>query len=350
MTENLERPAGRDGLRATFKTAVCAAVASWACATPTAAAAASLFNQPGNILITDQFNNRTIEVTRGGKIVWSFGSGGPDQCTAGPGTMIAPNDAERLAGGLTLLTGTGTGSCPDNRVIVVNEAGTIVYQYGQAGVAGEGPDQLNVPVFAIQTPDGDYLITDQANNRIIKVDANQNIVYQYGPKHGIGALNSPNSAEVLPNGDILIADESGNRTFEIDPSQDNKIVFSYRKGLNTVAFSSRLPNGDTLIADAGHNRIVEINAAKQVVFNYHTNLGAKSNPSPQCTGAVRLADGNTLIADQFNNRAIIISPQKHIIFQYGETNVIGEGPNQLNAPYSAVSIGDYTGVTPPPGL
>jgi hypothetical protein len=264
--------------------------------------------------------------------------------------MIAPNDAERLAGGLTLLIGTGTGTCPDNRVIVVNEAGAIVYQYGQAGVAGSGPNELNVPVFAIQTPNGDYLITDQANNRIIEVDANQNIVYQYGPKHGVGALNSPNSAEVLPNGDILIADENNNRTFEINPAQNNEIVFSFRRGLNTVAFSSRLPNGDTLIADAGHNRVVEINAAKQVVFKYYTNLGAKSNPNPQCTGAVRLADGNTLIADQFNNRAIIISPQKHIIFQYGQTNVVGDGPNQLNAPYSAVSIGDYTGVTPPPGL
>ena len=348
MTQGSERQTGRNASAAAWKMAACALAASAACASQ--AVAGSLFNQPGNILITDQFNNRTIEVTRAGKIVWTWGTGGPDQCTAGATTMIAPNDAERLAGGLTLLVGTGTGTCPDNRVIVVNEAGTIVYQYGQAGVAGSGPNELNVPVFAIQVPNGDYLITDQSNNRIIEVDANQNIVYQYGPKHGIGALNSPNSAELLPNGDILIADEGGNRTFEINPAQNNEIVFSFHRGLNTVAFSSRLPNGDTLIADAGHNRVVEINAAKQVVFKYHTNLSAKSNPNPQCTGAVRLADGNTLIADQFNNRAIIISPQKKIIFQYGETNVIGDGPNQLNAPYSAVSIGDYTGVTPPPGL
>jgi hypothetical protein len=345
MTQRTGRPIGRGGMLAACGLAACAATA----ASTVSARAGTMFNQPGNILITDQVNNRTVEVTRAGKIAWSWGTGGPGQCTAGPTTMIAPNDAERLAGGNTLLVGTGTGSCPDNRVIVVDQFGYIIYQYGQAGVAGNGPNQLNVPVFAIQTPDGDYLITDQANNRIIKVDASHNIVYQYGPAHGVGALNNPNSAEVLPNGDILIADENNSRTFEIDPSQNNKIVFSYRKGLNTVAFASRLPNGDTLIADAGHNRVVEINAAKQVVFKYHTNLSAKSNPNPQCTGVVRLADGNTLIADQFNNRAIIISPQKHIIFQYGQTNVVGIGPNQLNAPYSAVSIGDYTGVTPPPG-
>ena len=31
------------------------------------------FNQPGNVLISDQFNNRVIEVNRDKQIVWSFG-------------------------------------------------------------------------------------------------------------------------------------------------------------------------------------------------------------------------------------------------------------------------------------
>jgi hypothetical protein len=346
MTQRTVQPIGKGCKILALGLAACAAMA----ALSVSARAGSMFNQPGNILITDQFNNRVIEITPTGKIVWKFGNGGPKQCVAGVGTMIAPNDAERLANGLTLLVGTGTSNCPDNRVIVIDEAGTILFQYGQAGVAGSGAEQLNVPVFAIQTPDGDFLITDQANNRIIKVDPWGNIVYQYRPTSGRGVLNSPNSAELLVNGDILIADESNNRTFEIDPAHNNKIVFEDHRGLNTVAFASRLPNGDTLIANAGKNNIVEINASKQVVFKYFTNRAANSNPNPNPTGAVRLANGNTLIADQFNNRVILISPAKRILFQYGMTNVVGHGPNQLNAPYSAVSIGDYTGVTPPPGI
>ena len=345
MKERLGRKRGARMAGLAFGLAVCAVAAL----APRGAMAEDLFNQPGNILISDQFNNRVLEVTRAGKIAWSFGSGGPSQCTAGPGTIIAPNDVERLAHGLTLIAGTGTTACPDNRVIVVNKAGAIVFQYGQAGVAGSGPNQLNVPVFAIQTPDCGYLITDQANNRIIKVTPTGQIVYQYGPTSGAGALNSPNSAELLANGDILIADENNNRVIEIDPAQHNKIVFAFHRGLNTVGFASRLPNGDTLIADAGNNRILEINPATKVVFKYYTNRGSKSNPNPIPTGVLRLADGTTLIADQFNNRVIIISPAKRILFQYGMTNVVGDEQNQLNAPYSAMSIGDYTGVTPPPG-
>src|SRR5258708_22480267 len=63
------------------------------------------FNQPGNLLITDQFNNRAIEVDRSTKsIVWSFGSGDPTLCNPGPGTIIGLNDAERVSGGVTILS------------------------------------------------------------------------------------------------------------------------------------------------------------------------------------------------------------------------------------------------------
>ena len=35
------------------------------------------FNRPGDLLIADQFNNRVIEVTHSGKIVWQFGLNSP---------------------------------------------------------------------------------------------------------------------------------------------------------------------------------------------------------------------------------------------------------------------------------
>ena len=313
------------------------------------------FNTPGDVLITDQFNNRVIEVNPDTKaIVWSFGSNDPSACNPGPGTIIAPNYAERVSGGLTLLAGTGTSSCADNRVIAVDQAGNIVWQYGQAGVAGSGPNQLNVPVSAIQLPNRDILITDQANNRVIQVDRfSKNIVWSYGPASGRGALNSPNSAELLPNGHILIADENNNRVIEI--THGGRIVWQYGSGNPSVtkpiefaAFASRLPNGNTLITDAGHARVVEVTPDKHVVFSYFTNTGAASNPNPLPTNAVQLANGHFWIADQFNDRAIEIGSGGHLIDQIGETNVVGNGFNQLNGPYTAFSIGDYTGQTPPP--
>jgi hypothetical protein len=304
------------------------------------------FNHHPNVLISDQFNNRVIEVNRQKQIVWQFGTGDPSDCSPGPGHIIAPNDAERLGDGLTLIPGTGTSSCPDNRVIVVNDHGQIVWQYGKAGVAGSGSGLLNVPVFAIQLPNHDILIVDQANNRVIEVNKQKKIVWSYGPTKGPGALNNPNSAELLANGHILIADENNSRVIEIDHA--GHIVWQFSQGLNIVAFASRLPNGNTLIVDSGNNRVISVTPDGKMVFQYFTNKGKNSNANPNPTGAVRLSDGELCVADQFNDRIFVLNTNMQIEFQYGMTNVVGNGPNQLNAPYSAVVIGDYTGVTPPP--
>ena len=311
------------------------------------------FNTAGNVLISDQFNNRIVELAPDGHIVWTFGSGNPTMCNPGPGAIIGLNDAERLSGGLTLTVGTGipAGSaslskgCVDNRVIVVDQQGHIVWQYGQAGVTGSGPNELNVPVFAIQLPNHNIMVVDQGNNRVIEIDKNtKQIVWSYGPKSGPGALNNPNSAELLSNGNVLIGDENNNRVIEV--TRAGAIVWQYSQGLSGAAFASRLPNGDTLITDSSHSRILEVTPAKKMVFEYFTNSDPGSNSAPLPTNAAQLAGGAIMIADQFNDRVLVINPK--VQFEYGTLNVTGNGPNQLNGPYTSYVIGDYTGQTPPP--
>src|SRR6516164_6156560 len=51
------------------------------------------FNQPGNYLIADQFNNRVIEVDPNGNVVWQFGRGPTD---FSPHSIIGVNDAQRV--------------------------------------------------------------------------------------------------------------------------------------------------------------------------------------------------------------------------------------------------------------
>lgn len=317
----------------------------------------SLFNKPGNILIADQFNNRAIEIdpaTHG--VVWVFGSG---SSVAGPRSTVGVNDVERV-GVLTLLTGTGipagifcpsAGGCPDNRVMLVDKTGIIVWQYGQAGVAGSGADLLNVPVAAVFLPGFHVLITDQSNQRVIEVDHGKNIVWQFGVTGVTGKsanhLNTPNSAELLANGHILISDQGNNRVIEV--GRDHKIVATFTAGasLSGPAFASRLDSGNTLITDANNNRIVEVDSGDNIVWQYFTNLRPGSIPNPVPTRAVRLASGNTLISDQINNQVIEVNPAKVIVFAQGKVNVAGNGFDQLYWPYDAKVVGDYTGLTPP---
>ncbi len=323
------------------------------------AAAANHFNKKGNILIADQFNNRVLEVDPAtNNVVWSFGDG---SSTAGPTSVVAPNDLQRV-GSLTLVAGTGApaggeptcpSGCADNRVMLINQKGQIIWQYGQAGVTGSGYNQLNTPVQNTYLPNGDVLITDQGNQRVIEVTPDLQIVWQYGQTGVAGSkfnqLNNPNSAELLPNGNILIADESNNRVIEV--TRKHRVVWHYgapnSSKLSGTAFASRLSSGNTLITDSNNNRIIEVTPTNYVVWQYVTNTRTGSVASPAPTRAVRLANGNTLISDQFNEQVIEIDPWLNIVFAQGQIGVVGNGFNELNAPYDAKVVGDYTGLTQP---
>lgn len=330
------------------------------------AQAAPGFNQRGNILIADQFNNRVIEATPAGQIVWRFGLG---PTNFSPRSIIGCNDAQRV-GRFTLMAGTGTppGVIPeapngavDNRVILVNPAGHIVWQYGQFGQTGSGPNLLSTPVQCTWLPDTHVLITDQGNNRIIEVNLRKQIVWQYpGSNTNSGdQLNSPNSAELLENGHVLIADENNNRAIEVTHADVVVRTFTASGTLGACAFASRLGNGHTLLTDAGNSRAVEVDTNDVVVWQFVTDTDPKSVAAPLPTRAVRLHNGDTLISDQFNNRVIRVSHAGVIDASYGLPlaggGAIGNNVGYdlrttqkgLYAPYDAKIVGDYTGLTPP---
>src|SRR5215469_7987119 len=83
------------------------------------------FNAAGKVLISDQGNNRVIEIDKNiRQIVWSYGP------KSGPGALNNPNSAELLPNGNILI-----GDENNNRVIEITRAGAIVWQYSQ-GLSG----------------------------------------------------------------------------------------------------------------------------------------------------------------------------------------------------------------------
>jgi hypothetical protein len=317
------------------------------------ASAFTPFNTLGNLLISDQFNNRVIEVNKRGDIVWSWGNGPTDFSAS---SVVGVNDAERI-GDNTLMAGTGLPpgidpyctkkkGCPDERVMLVDRAGNILWQYGQFGVSGNGQNELNTPVQATWTPSNTVYITDQGNNRIIEVDMKKKILWEFDD------VSSPNSAELLDNGIVLIADEGNNRVIEVKRST-KKIVATYtaQGTMNAPAFASKLPNGTFLVTDGGNNRIIILDHADKVVFQYFTNKQKKSNPNPAPSHAIMTLEGNIVISDQINERVIVIDKNMHIIHQYGILNTPGFGTSNtqqgIDWPYDAKVIGDWTGLTQP---
>src|SRR2546430_15622189 len=86
-----------------------------------------------------------------------------------------------------------------------------------------------------------------------------------------GSVSGAAFASRLPNGNTLITDSNNNRIIEVDPT-DN-IVWQYatnlQRGSNPAPLPTRavrLRNGHTLISDQFNDRVIEVTRAGEIVF------------------------------------------------------------------------------------
>jgi hypothetical protein len=84
---------------------------------------------------------------------------------------------------------------------------------------------VNGAAFASRLPNGDTLISDSNNNRIVEVDDGDNVVWQYLTNTGLGSnpKPAPTRGIRLRNGDTLISDQFNNRVIEV--TRAGNIVF-----------------------------------------------------------------------------------------------------------------------------
>jgi hypothetical protein len=159
-----------------------------------------------DVLITDQGNNRIIEVTLGKKIVWQF----PGPNHSADAQLNSPNSAELLANGHILISDEN-----NNRAIEVTRDHQIVQTFTAGG-------SVVTLAFSSRLPNGDTLLTDAGNARIVEVDTNDAPVWQYFVTNSLGvAAPLPTRAVRLRNGDTLISDQFDNLVLRVD---SNKVL------------------------------------------------------------------------------------------------------------------------------
>lgn len=183
----------------------------------------------GNTLIADNQGCRVIEVTPAGAIAWQVGVAGELASEHGfaAGYIDWPRTAQRLDanpndGVFTTLISDETGQ----RVIEVDQNGAIVWQYGQNGVAGTGPGQLFDPSSAVRLPDGSTMIVDNPNKvgRVLRIAKDKSVMSVFPDPADTpdnGAMGEARSVAVSASGatlfpgSTLIADESNDRLIRV---------------------------------------------------------------------------------------------------------------------------------------
>ena len=179
------------------------------------------------------------------------------------------SDAERLSNGNTLIAESG-----NNRIIEIDGSGTIIWSYSTG---------LDHPIDVERLTNGNTLITDW-NNRVIEVDSSGTIIWSYST-----GLNQPFDAERLNNDNTLIADWVNDRVIEVDSS--GTIIWSYSEGLSYPCDVERLSNGNTLISNQGGD-VIEVDNSGTIVWECGLN---------HLFDAERLPNGNTLMTSDIGS-------------------------------------------------
>lgn len=310
----------------------------------------------GGTLVADAGNNRIVEIDANGKSAWTYGEMG----CSGNG-LFKPNHVCVLTNGRLLIADSG-----NHRVIEVDPAKGVTWQYGNTGNRlgggqGSAPNQLNEPASATRLPNGNTLIVDAGNHRVLEIDLLGTVVWTFKPqgvKGGIG-IRDPQLARRLETGNTLVAGRQG--VCEVDPALT--IAWEYHllppggpsksPGVRSAADAPMAPTPAARVAaesdvpiqlpnrflqaDRDTHRIWEVDRQKQIVWQY-TGLGVAGSDRSQLDRphhAKRLRNGNTLVTDTGHHRVVEITQQSKIIWEFGQFGKLGGGGKQLANPRSA---------------
>ncbi len=192
-------------------------------------------------VITDKLTHRVLIVNRETKVIeWTYGDKTPGD---GPNQLNYPSDAIAIPNSSRILI------CDqgNNRVLLVDRVDkSIVWEWGRS--VSEGT--LKVPVdIEYVAPLNSVLITDQKNHRVLLVNIVSNeITFEFGtgqPVTSNEGLNNPTDADWLSDSHIMICDSSNKRLIEIDPNK--KIVWQFHRPLNGLIDADRMPDNRTVI-------------------------------------------------------------------------------------------------------
>ena len=276
-----------------------------------------------NVLIADRGNNRLLIVGPDKRITWEYDfhnlprdAGADDAFFADGGRSIIVNlEHYQLV------------------QIIDIASKSVVWSYGVGGKRGSAPGLLNYPDDAYQLPDGNIVVADIRNCRIVEISPDKQIVRQYGKSgrcSGPQTLSSPNGDKPLPDGHILISTIGDHALTELDAGWSP--VFRMVLPLHYPSDPQMTGDGTFLIADyVRPGRIIEIDRQGRVVWDYSPTSGDAELKRPSL--ALELPNGNVIANDDLNDRVVVIDKaSKQIIWQYGVTAQPGSQPGHLSIP------------------
>ncbi len=285
---------------------------------------------PGGVLIADRDNNRLLEVSPTGQMLWRF----PESGELAPGQSFElPDDAFFSPDGSQVVV-----TQEDDFVISVVDVTQprIAFRYGHPGVPGSEPGYLHNPDDAMLTPGGAILAADIKNCRLIVIrPPAHRVAHQLGETgnctHELGvSYGSPNGAFPMTGGDTVVTEINGD-WIDVLGHEGRPVTDTHPPGFSYPSDTNEVRPGVFLSVDYTNPGAIEtFTTTGELLWRYQpTGADALDQPSL----ALPLPNGDVLANDDKNDRVIVIDPHTNrIVWQYGHTHQPGSQPGYLANP------------------
>src|ERR1039458_901645 len=285
---------------------------------------------PGPILIADRDNNRLLEVSPTGQVLWRFPEPGelaPEQ------SFKLPDDAFFSPDGSQVVV-----TQEDDFVISVVDVAhpRITFRYGHPGIPGSEPGFLHNPDDALLTPGGAILSADIKNCRLVVIRPPAHYVTQQlgetgNCTHELGvSYGRPNGAFPMSGGDTVVTEINGDWIDVLD-REGRPLTDTHPPGFSYPSDTNELRPGVFLSVDYTNPGAIEtFTPTGRLLWRYEpTGADALDQPSL----ALPLPNGDVLANDDKNERVIVIDPHTNrLVWQSGHTHQSGSQPGYLANP------------------
>lgn len=185
-------------------------------------------------------------------------------------------------------------------------------------------------------PNGNLLLHTAAAT-VTEMTPKKDVVWKYEakPKEGYKGRVEVHSFQRLADGNTMVAESGNKRIVEVD--MDGKIVKEIPLQVDKpdphrdTRMVRKLDSGNYLVCHEGDGCVREYDAKGKVVWEYKLGLGGREaapghGPEGHGTsvyGAIRLANGNTVIAGGNNNRVLEVNTDGKLVWSIDQKELPG---------------------------
>lgn len=283
----------------------------------------------GRFLIADRGNNRLLLLNTQNQIVWTYPS---IYASPPPGGFYFDDDAFFVKGGTEIIS-----NQEQNETISIIDfpSGKVAWNYGHPGQAGSQPGYLHEPDDAYLLKNGQVVVADADNCRIVYINPDGTVPTQIGTTGNCvhqppTSLGSPNGDTPLADGNVLISEINGSWVSEYTPQ--GKMVWTVKLPVGYPSDPQQLGPDLYLVSDYSHpGGFIEFTREGQVTYRYQPSSGQGEMNQPSLTEV--MPSGVFMTNDDYRDRMVAIDPDTQaLVWQYGVTDHQGTAPGMLNTP------------------